>query len=63
MPFVLTRVHEFRCQLDSIQGVARLDKSFDQQALRAKTVDWLLDRRIGIYTGRNVDRDESGCLF
>jgi len=36
---------ELNQYLDSIQLVARLDVSIDQQALRAKAVDWLLDRR------------------
>jgi hypothetical protein len=36
---------ELNQYLDSIQIVARLDTSIDQQALRAKAVDWLLDRR------------------
>jgi len=36
---------ELNQYLDSIQRVARLDTSIDQQALRAKAVDWLLDRR------------------
>ena len=36
---------ELNQYLDSIQLVARLDMSIDQQALRAKAVDWLLDRR------------------
>jgi hypothetical protein len=31
--------------MDSIQLLARLDSSIDQQALRAKAIDWLLDRR------------------
>jgi hypothetical protein len=36
---------ELNQYLDSIQRVARLDMSIDQQALRAKAVDLLLDRR------------------
>jgi hypothetical protein len=36
---------ELNQYLYSIQLVARLDRSIDQQALRAKAVDWLLDRR------------------
>jgi len=36
---------ELNPYLDSIQRVARLEMSIDQQALRAKAVDWLLDRR------------------